>query len=1331
MTDPRKFKSPEEIILGYLNFSDGVRDPQFFQAWNALFLSLGLTESANREADSQPPRLEKLREHLVRSSEELAEQNAAFSDLTRAQFVLNFLFDTVMPAYRDFHRDLLSHWSADDYCHPFLLARFCEGILATLASTEGEPCVSDTLVKATLKQLNDYLGYRPVAVLEGDRRCKPYDHEYVCAVPLWVRGAGAAVGRYQALIETALNILRETPEELRRAALFDLEQLEEIVLDPRGYDMDHPVQQRPNYLYGLWDPHKLNRRGYYCRFVLHDAHLESVLSRVAEADPADREERLFEAAAVLAGTTLMASGICGDRPGGILSTVQIDRWLQGIARLRDQFYVDLLNRCSGARRTRLEEEARQLRQPFGGTRQALNQRLSAYRSQELCAAAWAYCFARMGAIQEARRWMHRIHSGAARIRCEIRCQLSECEWLLRRGRIKESATRLAEAVDLLHRAIACGAVIDPWCILGFGGLFPIFEHTRDSIYDHRVDQLIGLMKELFQQFAALRREAAASGDLELDARIAQQARALAEWWDQFGTTAISDINSFVAHEECEASEQVAGVIHDWRQQPGQAHNLAFWREHAESLRSAISYGLLVDTLVQHGDLRAAMALLVHWASRAHEVGLGSGEISFQVIVLRWFQAFWKQEKNPHHRWDQTRKFLDFLEANAEDFFRVPKLSELLGRTERQAAALPGEEEPEGGMEDLFEAAYEGVVFRDSADDGHEGSIVDDDIPTDFGLAAVHNEIFDRCNFLSAIMLIRFDSLLGTLYQLPEDEFTGETLINWYRHSYRVQQDLLQLAEDLRRFPVPPPGTSLDSMIEFERRRNIRETLLERALHAALDIANLRFLIRAAMGDRFPTEPTVRDEWEDVYSGLLRSVLFSQPEIFEESLEKIPALINERPVLYQPITRGGSPKTYFEARVLHRSLGLLVYLASRAGWVLPALSVVSFVKSAEQSQVESGGKVSEIERLFEALAEGIMAALVAAPQNPRISAEEHRHRILENLITVAQVLADFWMALSQEIYLSTLETTPFQKQWRDLRKFIMDYGQAIFTPTFMAQANLRGVLTTGPIRWLEAAIESDEPQFQKLCDDVRPGELPLAKAGEYLRLIIESVLENYEDYLDYNSMTVQSDYGQNLYILLEFLKLKAEFLRRQWMLKPFIVAHRVLLLHEQWELAEAWENELATQFRGWDEVFLKKYERLRKMHGIHLAGLYELLKGGCLRPLQEAHIAALVRPAMRELSIGQPGQHFEQFTQRAEKLGSFHIPFGYRRPDWMEDLEQAIDRAEIDLEVLERPWEWARPAWQAGAFPVAKSDEIVKQVTDWGRAIRRGFRVLFSFPRDEE
>ncbi len=49
---------------------------------------------------------------------------------------------------------------------------------------------------------------------------------------------------------------------------------------------------------------------------------------------------------------------------------------------------------------------------------------------------------------------------------------------------------LGEIENILHRAIECGAMVDPWNILGFGGQFGLFPSPENSIHDYRIDELI-------------------------------------------------------------------------------------------------------------------------------------------------------------------------------------------------------------------------------------------------------------------------------------------------------------------------------------------------------------------------------------------------------------------------------------------------------------------------------------------------------------------------------------------------------------------------------------------------------------------------------------------------------------------------------------------------------------------------------------------------------------------------------------------------------------------------------------------------------------------------
>ena len=62
----------------------------------------------------------------------------------------------------------------------------------------------------------------------------------------------------------------------------------------------------------------------------------------------------------------------------------------------------------------------------------------------------------------------------------------------------------------------------------------------------------------------------------------------------------------------------------------------------------------------------------------------------------------------------------------------------------------------------------------------------------------------------------------------------------------------------------------------------------------------------------------------------------------------------------------------------------------------------------------------------------------------------------------------------------------------------------------------------------------------------------------MEVILESVIENYGEYMDYNSITTQSDRGDMLYTLLDFLRLRVAYDRVAWNLQPVVLAHEVLV-----------------------------------------------------------------------------------------------------------------------------------------------------------------------------
>ncbi|MBC8113519.1 MAG: hypothetical protein H7062_04020, partial [Candidatus Saccharimonas sp.] len=158
-------------LLGYLNFSGGRPDPKFQRNLDEFLNAVPFTSSA---------------EALQQVLSDLHATSPAFADSSQAEQVISLTFDHTLPAYREYHRDLLFHLKPGELEQPFFAAKLFEAVLE-----QGGPWdEKDRIVAGALDRLNDFLGYRPIAVLENGRKAEPYAHERFRPLPIFLRGAG-------------------------------------------------------------------------------------------------------------------------------------------------------------------------------------------------------------------------------------------------------------------------------------------------------------------------------------------------------------------------------------------------------------------------------------------------------------------------------------------------------------------------------------------------------------------------------------------------------------------------------------------------------------------------------------------------------------------------------------------------------------------------------------------------------------------------------------------------------------------------------------------------------------------------------------------------------------------------------------------------------------------------------------------------------------------------------------------------------------------------------------------------------------------------------------
>ena len=898
------------------------------------------------QAAGRTSRLGRLSESLLAAELQAVHgKSDVFQQIDQAEAVLRLVFDAALPAYREFHRDLLFHQTDEGLFQPFFIGRVCEAVLR-----QGGPWdETDRIVSAALHQLNDYLGHRPVAVLRTEQKIQPYDHEWVRPIPLWIRGAGVAFGPYRELIETALAILDATDPTLRFDAMFAIEQLDELALDPRAYDFDHPANKRPNYLFGQWDMNQLDNAGRCRRFVLQQVTLDAMLDRLEHRGRLSRKQVLFEEAAVLAGTMLMGSGVSGDRPDAHDSAATLATLVQKIAVYRDAFYEQLLQTLKGSHAERLRAEAVAMRQPFGGARQHFNHYLARRRALQLQHVHLAQLFAAIGYTEAAARQAAVVPVASARMTCEMRCRMAAAHLAVERGDLAAAASQLPPIEDLLRRAIECGAMVDPWNILGFGGQYSLFPAVENSVYDHRIDELLDMMSDIFMLYVRIHKAAAAAGDLGL------QAGAFAE---PGGTGPLvgsvrqprsrldrGDFRPGHARIGRERGRGAAGVARRGRRRRRSGLLAAATSSH---FRSPKAYALVIDTLLDRRDPggRDGPVGAMAQPGRGNPAGRGGlflprsraavdgGSLGRRTNTRRLPErgrppASSSAGETPAHarqcgrdtsahgrpvgRWPASSSTTSKPTPRNTGRCRIstwpPRRWATAGREKESDDEFADEFEDETNRrsepddeDDLFGAAYEDVTYRDSTDDGVEGEIFESgENATDFELVGEAERIVSRLSFLTTVAQLW--KLCATASRPGDAADRDDVLAGWLAQADRNRRQLLDLLASVQRHRIPPPHGTQESLVEYDRRRSVKETLLEEIIQACVETGDAARMIRASMARPSPAADV--EGWEQPVGEALAALVRGDAAGVRAVWPKLLRSLAEQPLLYVALGRGGS------------------------------------------------------------------------------------------------------------------------------------------------------------------------------------------------------------------------------------------------------------------------------------------------------------------------------------------------------------------------------------------------------------------------------------------
>jgi hypothetical protein len=1291
-----------EEVVGYLNYSSGASDPKFLRNLNALSRVID-----DCRVEHAAP-VDVLCDWLEERADQLSKCSAAFGDVGQARAAIQLLHKHLLPAYRVFHRDLLAHQSDRELWRPLFIGRAFEAILS-----QGAPWhETERIAKSAIELLNDYLGYRPVAVLESDRQMEPYSHERLRPIPLYIHEVGVAPGPYEELVHRALSILAETDSEILQQAWFDPQLVEELALDPRAYDFDHPASKRPNHHFGQWDLHRVDNRGYYRRFVLQQVTLDALMSRVNSAPnnrnggrdaatASTRDERMFEAAAVLAGTMLMASGTTGNGPGCHSSDVTLSSLLPHIAAYRDQFYDDLLSRTKNEQGERLRAEALRTRQPFGGARQHLNHELARRRATQMQHVHLAQLYSRMGYPDAALNEAHAVRIASARMLCQIYCLLTAGHQAIDKHQLQAVARYIPQIEDLLNRGIECGALVDPWNIVGFGGNFSLFPSLENTVRDFRVDDLIELVEQILDLCARAWTEAAAIDDAAHETVFSAALGRLAAWWDKYASASVSGVKRLVGKEIEVSTNLVAGALAAWQKAGAAAGDVKFWRMFVDQFDSSKAFQLVVEALLERGDKVASMALMLQWVSQADRTSLEEGDASFHSLAMRWLCAVEEEQiAICIDQWPMVAKFFAHLEASAETYWQVPQfalsrngingsdeedseLGSLSAHAQGDAAEDSEREDvPWDDEEDeLYGAAYEDMVYRDSTDDGYDADLIDE--YTDgsvFELEEEAQRLGQRLEFLSTVAgLWRYAAITWSseVTALPERQ---QLFSNWCQQATARYDDLLELLETVHRYSIPQPSGSHDSMVEFDRQRMIKDSLLEQIVSTCVEMADAGRMAMAASGGDGADNGGVRCDLSEGRSvDVLRGVLAGDAEEVTRHWPAFTTWLAAQELLYVPLSKGGRPRRIVQARTLSQLLHELMGWLPRLGLIRETSQLLDIAQAMEIDHPVGAGAVTEYDRLFTRGYQAVVQALVASADDwdaGRMTDQSLPNSLRASDTMLVEALQDLtesqlnrWLAHSNTLRLSVVERLANEAEWDSFKAFVERYGKDLFTQKFLNLGNLRAILHQRAIVWLSNLEQDPDADDLRIVSEVGR-TISRDEAAKWLTIAIEAIVENYREYRDYNTTTTQSDHGELLYTLIDFLRLRAAYDRVAWKLKPVVMAHEILVRNDRPLAAELWQRALAERTAETADSHLQRFDELSAQYGIRLPSIAERLSERYTRPLAIDRVRALVAPAIAAADTGESAP-FAALQQEIANLAEEPAGAGLDLPDWLAAWEDEV------------------------------------------------------------
>ncbi len=530
----------------------------------------------------------------------------------------------------------------------------------------------------------------------------------------------------------------------------------------------------------------------------------------------------------------------------------------------------------------------------------------------------------------------------------------------------------------------------------------------------------------------------------------------------------------------------------------------------------------------------------------------------------------------------------------------------------------------------------------------------------------------------------------------------DVIVSWRRRVHVLQDELLKLMHSVWDHGIDETGGDHDANVEYDIQLQTKFYLLNTiiATHLNCGVAEIGLLCLI---------PGVKSPAAE------QSAEVNPPQDVEKVRSQLAGQLrrlSQKPLLYVPLDNGGHPMQILAARAIQTDIRFLLKQLPRLGLLRETWHVVRMAHRMERESRPTQMAVTEFDRIFRT---GLRNAIDCLIQSSRVwdDGSYSDEDLIELIGDILSHFRDQWFKHARTMRLSTVEGLRHDMIWDDVRGFIQRFGEDLFHARSLTLGNVRTILHNGVDWFLEQLSEHDDPLHpHPLLTALENAELDVDEAIEMLELVYGSVVDKFDRFLEYNTTTTHSDYGDRFYVLLDFLRVEAAYDRNAWERIPESIVHRSLSQAGCQNALTMLEEIIEGESRQDADQHLEDLAELEQQYGVHLPSISDRLNERFIKPLAVNRMISLIEPAMR--SSGEDIDPAVKFAQLQNEVNAYlrdSAGSAIDVPQWIQDLDREVSR-------LETPTDYIRPAeLQVRVPPVRISEQDVRnQLDNWTRQI---------------